>query len=80
MRSAVSDELVARLVSATCIRDCVKTHWIPPGFSRVEVQLEPKLVMNFFWDTNGFSRVEFQFWPISLERETWRAEFETPCG
>ena len=55
MRSAVSDELVARLVSATCIRDCVKTHWIPPGFSRVEVQLEPKLVMNSFL---GYQRLQ----------------------
>ena len=27
----------------------MKTHWIPPGFSRVEVQLEPKLVMNSFF-------------------------------
>ncbi len=49
------------IMNTTDGRECVKTHWIPPGLSRVEIQLEPKPAANSLLDTTGFSRVEFQF-------------------
>ena len=56
--------MLARVLSFIA-RDCVKMR-IPPGFSRVVLQLSPRDdAVVIFLETTDFSRVEFQVRPSS---------------